>query len=195
MVKTADWGTIETIRQIVKRHRRECDDILSLLEAFDAQEPKAAVPLPESIPLGPRQPLNTYRVIGYRWMEAIMGFNIQPPMSFPAEYEWIGTQSEADRAKVALRLAQDPWVAKNRGLVTPRHLVRNWGRYMDPPKPPEPLKDFKTQREETSAAIVRMRLEAFDQETELLTREMDEEDAAVLREERMEIRMLLERRP
>lgn len=148
---------------------------------------------PDAIPLGPRsQPGDC--VVGYSWLEALMGFNIQPPGSFPEEYKWIGQQSDEDRAKVAAALQSDVWVATHRGLVTPRHLVRNWGRYLNPPAKYVPPKDFKTQREDDKAETLRTRLAAFDAETQEAARfDRSAQGLHDFLQARMEARLRLER--
>jgi hypothetical protein len=185
----AKTDTVSSLRAVIRRMQADLAIVLEQLDALHAPVANGQA-LPEAIPLGPR--IAAPRAVGYRWMEALMGFNIQPPLSFPDEYEWIGKQTEADLAKVAAALQADEWVATHRGLVTPRHLVRNWGRYLNPPPKYEP----KLSRLEEEEKNRRSRLLAFDQETAILL-EMPTSaqfSRGDFLEKRAELRMLVERK-
>lgn len=184
----AKTDTVSSLRAVIRRMQADLTIVLEQLDALHAPATNSQA-LPEAIPIGPREGSHA-RHAGYRWMEALFGFNIQPPLSFADEYEWIGKQTEADLAKVAAALQADEWVATHRGLVTPRHLVRNWARYLSPPPKYEP----KLSRLEEEEKNRRSRLLAFDQETLIMLRGKGQAEANRYLEHRAELRMLAERK-
>lgn len=141
----------------------EIAERLSELERIVSFEPSASTEVPpDAIPLGPRiDPV----AIGFSWMQGLLGFNIQPVSSMRDEYRWIGGQPLEDRVKVGQVLATDPWVQSHRGMCTARHIVRFWGRYLEPPAAYTPPKDFRTMREDAKAEQLRAALARFDAET------------------------------
>jgi hypothetical protein len=133
-------------------------------------------------------------VIGYAWMESVFGFSIVPVSSMHSEYRWLGLQSEADRAKVAAALAVDPWIQSNLRMATARHIVRHWGRYLEPPAPQEP-KTWQQQKDALREASVLRALRDFDAETAVYLRMAKSEQQRTERAERRAVtRMSLERK-
>jgi hypothetical protein len=133
-------------------------------------------------------------VVGYAWMESVFGFSIAPVSSMPAEYRWIGLQPEADRAKVAATLRVEPWIQSNLKSATARHIVRFWGRYLEPPVLQEP-KTWQQQKDALREASVMRALRGFDAETAVYLRMAKSEQQRAERAERRAVtRISIERK-
>jgi hypothetical protein len=73
-------------------------------------------------------------LIGYRWLEQLLG-RVAPPLhSCQRDYAWIGTRTAEERHTVAASVRETQWCTDNRSKVTPAHVVRYWSSYLDGPR-------------------------------------------------------------
>lgn len=196
MVNDRDRALLQSVQNMLIQARDLNTRAATLLDGMLTQAVPPQEKPPESIPLAKPAAESGPTAIGYRWMEGLFGFNIQPVSSMLNEYRWIGMQPEADRKKVAESIQNDEWIRTHRGLCTARHVVRHWGRYLMPPAAPyQPPKDFKVQRDEARAESAQRALADFDAETKLyLELAKNELERASRAERRAVTRMTLERK-
>jgi hypothetical protein len=72
---------------------------------------------------------------GVTWFQQLLADVATPPLfSFRREYEYIGSRTGAERAKVADHIRRTEWCASNRRKVTPAHVVRYWADYLAGPR-------------------------------------------------------------
>jgi hypothetical protein len=95
-------------------------------------EPSAEVPL-QAVQLGSSKAANA----GYRWFATIWEgrseFDAPPLESFRRQFEYFGTRSPNERAKVADSIRKTIWCSENKHHCHPGHVEKFWHTYLAGP--------------------------------------------------------------